>query len=98
MPNLPSQLEPLNHLKVGESAQVVAIEAPGAARWRLLDLGLVPGTKIEMVRRSPLGDPVLYQLRGTTIALRAADAAEILVSRSAFSPAVLAPSNRRIAE
>jgi ferrous iron transport protein A len=49
-------------------------------RRRLLELGLVPETKIKTIRHSPLGDPVLFQFRGTLIALRREEARQILVS------------------
>ena len=69
----------LSSLAVGEEALVCEIEADVETRWRLLDLGLVPGTRIRVIRRSPLGDPVLYVFRGTAMALRQADAQTVRV-------------------
>jgi ferrous iron transport protein A len=46
----------------------------------MLDLGMVPGTLVEVVRRSPLGDPVAYQIRGAVIALRKDEASYINVT------------------
>jgi len=60
----------LYELKPGETARVEDLEAEGLIRRRLLDLGLVPGTKIESIRKSPLGDPILFDIRGAMIALR----------------------------
>jgi len=46
---------------------------------RLLDLGFVPGTRVRVVRRAPLGDPTLYELRGTQLCLRRSEAARVRV-------------------
>lgn len=69
----------LDLLSPGYCAVVDEIDARGITRRRLLDLGLVPGTRIEVVRRSPLGDPTAYQIRGAIIALRQEDASKIKV-------------------
>ncbi|MGI6081752.1 MAG: FeoA family protein [Limnochordia bacterium] len=69
----------LASLAVGEEALVCGIEADIETRWRLLDLGLVPGTRIQVIRQSPLGDPVLYMFRGTAMALRRTDARTVRV-------------------
>lgn len=72
----------LSQVAVGERVQVTALVGEREVRWRLMDLGLVAGTRVEVVRRSPLGDPVVYRFRGTTVALRRADAQAIQVIRS----------------
>ncbi|MGE5550354.1 MAG: FeoA family protein [Bacteroidota bacterium] len=66
-------------MPLGSRGRVISIEVEGTARRRLLDIGLVPGTVIESVRRSPAGDPTAFCIRGATIALRAEDAAKVLV-------------------
>lgn len=65
----------------GQAVQVSGLNAQGSGRRRLLDLGFVPGTRITIVRKSPLGDPVAYRVRGATIALRNCDALQVLVER-----------------
>lgn len=70
----------LSNLKLGETAQIVRLHLEGMERRRLLDLGLSPGTVIESRLKSPLGDPVAYHVRGTTIALRRFQAEKIEVS------------------
>ena len=65
----------------GQVVQVASLDAQGMGRRRLLDLGFVPGTRITIVRKSPLGDPVAYRVRGATIALRNCDARQVLVER-----------------
>ena len=64
----------LSHMKEGEHAVVQDLTAVGPIRRRLQDLGIIPGTKIECVQKSPLGDPVAYMVRGAVIALRREDA------------------------
>ena len=60
----------LDLLKVGQSATITAIHITDAERRRLLDLGILPGTQIENVMASPLGDPVAYRVRNSIVALR----------------------------
>ena len=72
----------LDLLKIGEQAKVVAINCQGFLRTRLADLGLLPGTLIEPIMRSPMGDPVAYSVRGSVIAIRREDAAMIEVERA----------------
>ncbi|MDK2924404.1 MAG: ferrous iron transport protein [Bacillota bacterium] len=71
----------LASLSPGESGEITTLEATGALRRHLLDLGLVPGTRIEVLFKSPLGDPVAYKARGAAIALRVAVARQIKVRR-----------------
>lgn len=75
--------ERLSQLGPGESAEVVSISGAcrGIDRRRLMDLGVVPGTPIEAVMRSPSGDPTAYRLRGTLIAIRRSQAERIRIRR-----------------
>ena len=63
---------PLNDLNPGQSSQVVALSPRlrGADRRRIMDLGILPGTTIEVEMTSPSGDPTAYNVRGALIALR----------------------------
>ncbi|MBS4026650.1 MAG: ferrous iron transport protein A [Clostridia bacterium] len=74
-----SEQEPLSTLAVGAVGRIESIKVNGFTRRRLLDLGFVPGTKIEVLRRSPAGDPTAYYIRGATIALRKDVANEIII-------------------
>ena len=65
----------LYDIKPGERAAVQQLLTTGPMRRRLLDLGLVPGTRIEC----PSGDPKAYLIRGAAIALRSEDARNILI-------------------
>ena len=69
----------LSSLREGESAQVTLLLHTGSIKRRLQDLGLVEGTQVQCVQKSPFGDPVAYAIRGAVIALRTEDAQEVLV-------------------
>ena len=73
--------KPLSHLRSGESAVVLSISPAcrGLDRQRLLDLGLLPGTKVGVELVGPGGDPKAYRIRGALIALREDQAKRILV-------------------
>ncbi len=70
----------LGCLTNGSFALVTELVAEGLTRRRLLDLGLVPGTKVEVIRRSPVGDPIAFGIRGAVIALRKEVANKVLVN------------------
>ena len=58
---------------------VESVELDGAVSQRLVDLGFLPGTPVVLVRRAPLGDPSVYELRGTRLCLRRSEAARVRV-------------------
>jgi ferrous iron transport protein A len=58
----------------------VDVENTGPIGRRLLDLGLLPDTPVKVLRRAPLGDPSIYELRGYRLCLRKGDAARVRVS------------------
>ena len=64
----------LNELKVGDEAVVTEVNSDNR---RLKDLGLVTGTRIKCVLRSPLGEPAAYRIRGAIMAIRKEDALKI---------------------
>lgn len=69
----------LSTLKIGEWGIIDNISPDCSLYRRLLDLGLVPGTKISCVLKSPLGDPVAYFVRGALIAIRCEDSQNIIL-------------------
>ena len=69
----------LNTMKEGQKAEITSVHAEGALSRRLLDFGLIKGTAITCLRKSPAGSPVLYLARGTMLALRKTDGANIFV-------------------
>ena len=81
--NGPSEGEcALSELAPGWECRVVAVDETAPAGRRLLDLGFVPGTPLRVLRRAPLRDPVVFELRGYRVCLRRADAARIRVQPS----------------
>ena len=72
----------LDHLVPGESGVIVHVGGDPATARRLMELGLVPGTEVEVVRLAPLGDPVEVRIRQVHLSIRRAEAARIHVTRS----------------
>ncbi|GIK67022.1 MAG: hypothetical protein BroJett018_48160 [Chloroflexota bacterium] len=70
----------LDELQKGQTGVVKALHITGPNRRRLMDLGILPGTHIEVEMKSPLGDPVAYRVRGAVIALRQVQAREIEIT------------------
>ena len=70
----------LTDLKIGETARVNKLSLTGSMRRRVQDIGLIEGTEVECVLKSPGGDPIAYQIRGAIIALRNEDSLNILVT------------------
>lgn len=71
--------QPLTTLALGTTGTVVEIKVPSANKARLMEMGLLVGTKVELVRFAPLGDPVEIKVRGYNLTLRKHEAELILV-------------------
>lgn len=69
----------LDRLTPGQRARVQVVGGRGETRRRLMDMGLVSGVEVEMLKTAPLGDPVAYRLRGYQLSLRRAEASLIEV-------------------
>ena len=69
----------LDRLPIGHTGKVIDLVAGERVRRRFLDLGLINGTKVQALHKSPAGDPVAYYIRGTVIALRLKEAAKIMI-------------------
>ena len=69
----------LSELRVGESATVCALLSEVCMRRRLMDIGLIVGTRVTCVGRSPGGDPAAYAIRGAIIAIRDRDSTEVII-------------------
>lgn len=74
-----TKIFPLSELKIGDTAKVFSLSSSGSERRRMLDLGIIKGTVVEAVQKSPSGDPVAYFICGTLLAIRAEDAEKCLV-------------------
>ncbi len=72
-------VESLTSKPPGSLATVVELKLPEASRPRLMELGLLAGTVIELVRFAPMGDPVEIKVRGYNLTLRKSEAEQIFV-------------------
>lgn len=70
----------MSDLLVGQSARISHLASGEHIRRRLQDIGIIPGTLIKCIMKSPFGDPAAYSVRGAIIAIRRSDAEKILVS------------------
>ncbi len=69
----------LRELPVGSEGRVVGTGFSGSEKRRMLDLGIVRGTRIKALHKSPCGDPVAYMIRGAVLAVRGTDAEKIFI-------------------
>lgn len=69
----------LDEMERGEKGTVTEISSCGSLRQRIMDMGIVKGAKIEMVRRAPLGDPLEFTLKGYKLTLRRREAANVFL-------------------
>lgn len=70
-------------LKDGETGMVVRIDSVGDSKLknRLMTMGLIPGTRVEILRSAPMGDPIAIRLRSYNLAMRKDDAVQIQVTK-----------------
>lgn len=66
-------------LEPGQSGIVRQLLTTGTIRRRLQDIGMIQGTEVECLGRSPAGDPSAYRIRGAVIAIRSEDAQSVLI-------------------
>ena len=69
----------LKNIKIGQTARVVKLNGEGALRQHFLDMGVIPGAEITVVKYAPLGDPVELLIHGYKLTLRIDDADKIEV-------------------
>lgn len=67
----------LDELPIGQTATIKSVGGEGALRCRLLDMGLIPRTDVEVRKVAPMGDPIEIRLRGYELTIRKEDAKEI---------------------
>lgn len=72
----------LDKLPLGQEAVITAVSGEGALRCRLLDMGLIPKTRVRVEKIAPLGDPLELRVRGYSLSLRKEDAGKIEVEVS----------------
>ena len=73
----------LNDLSIGQSAVISSVGGDGALRQHFLDMGVIPGTEVTLIKFAPLGDPMEILLHGYSLSLRLADAEKIMVESTA---------------
>ena len=71
----------LNQLKPGQSAIIDEVKGEGALRQHLLDMGMIPGEKVTLIKLAPMGDPIEVMIHDYELTLRLADAANIIVEK-----------------
>ena len=71
----------LSDLQVQGEARVVAVRGDRSFRRRLMELGLLPGTKVRVRNVAPLGDPLELELRGCRLSIRRAEARDIEIEK-----------------
>lgn len=71
----------LDELPIGEMAVITKVGGEGIWRCRLLDMGLIPKTAVQVRKVAPLGDPIELQIRGYALTIRKEDAQKIEVER-----------------
>lgn len=72
-------MKTLRDISCGESAIVWKVQGEGGVRRRIMDMGITKGTEVQVRKVAPLGDPLELNVRGYSLSLRKADAAQILV-------------------
>jgi ferrous iron transport protein B len=72
----------LRDLKIGESAYIDAVGGKGALRQHFLDMGIIPGARVKIVKFAPMGDPVEVRIHGYELTLRLDDAGKISISKT----------------
>ena len=67
----------LKELPIGKEATVISVGGEGALRQHFLDMGVIPGAEVTMIKHAPMGDPVELMIQGYELTLRLADAEKI---------------------
>ncbi len=79
--SLPASDLSLAHLPIGARARVLAVTGTGAVARRLMEMGVVPGAPVRLIKSAPLGDPLEIRVRGYHLAIRREEAQTIRVMR-----------------
>ena len=69
----------LDKVEPGKKGVVVQIKGTGSTRRRLMDMGIVSGALVEVIRRAPLGEPIEFKIKGYHLTLRKAEAEMVTV-------------------
>ncbi len=74
-------MEYMSDLDIDETAVIVELNADNSIKRRLIDMGLIEGTKIKCLHKSPFGGIAAYDIRGAVIAIRSEDSENIHISK-----------------
>ena len=80
----------MKELNIGESAVIETVGGQGALRQHFLDMGLIPGAEVTLVKLAPMGDPMELRIHGYELTLRLDDAAQIGITPTEKAPAISA--------
>lgn len=73
----------LDKLEIGRKGTIVSLSGKGQVKQRMMDMGLVPGSQVEVIRVAPLGDPIEINLKGYNLSLRRSEAKSVMVEVAA---------------
>ena len=71
----------LKELEIGKSAVIKTVGGEGALRQHFLDMGVIPGAEVTVIKFAPMGDPMELQIHGYELTLRLADADQITIEQ-----------------
>ena len=74
----------LKELEIGKSAVIKTVGGEGALRQHFLDMGVIPGAEVTVIKFAPMGDPMELQIHGYELTLRLADADQITIEQISF--------------
>jgi ferrous iron transport protein A len=84
MPEMESEWTSINKLKPGEEAIIRGFSSNSAVEEYLMELGLMIGTQVTLIRSAPLGDPIEIKVRGFFLSIRRSEAQSILVEKKRY--------------
>ena len=76
------EMKTLKDLKIGQTGVVIRVKGKGSIKQRMMDMGLVSGSEVRVIRVAPLGDPIEISLKGYNLSLRKSEAQDIMVEIS----------------
>ncbi len=78
-------MKTLRDLEIGQSTKIASVGGEGSLRQHFLDMGVIPGAEITLVKYAPMGDPVEFRIHGYELTLRLSDAEKIEIGNPYFS-------------
>jgi Fe2+ transport system protein FeoA len=70
----------LSQLQIGQDARVVSVNGTNRISRRLMEMGIIPGVDVQMIKMAPFGDPIEIRVRGYSLAMRRTEADSVEVS------------------